>query len=275
LSRYRRQENLLARWSDYWAANVMDKEIEQAARLLTQAKYAIALTGAGISTPSGIPDFRSFGSGLWEQVDPFEVATIHAFRQRPQAFYDWVRPLVKVVMDAEPNAAHLALAELGEQGIIKQVITQNIDGLHQRARSEAVIEVHGHLRQATCIRCYTSVPAEPLICDFVETRALPRCTACNGVMKPDVILFGEQLPAHALIAAQQAARKSDVMIVAGSSLEVAPAGDLPLLAKQRGSKLIFVNLGPTHLDDSADVIIRADVVDALPRIVHSVRAGTR
>jgi NAD-dependent deacetylase len=253
----------------------MDKQIDQASRLLMQAQYATALTGAGISTPSGIPDFRSFGSGLWERVDPFEVATIHAFRQRPQAFYDWVRPLVKVVMDAEPNAAHLALAELGEKGIVKEVITQNIDGLHQRARSDAVIEVHGHLRQATCIRCYETVPAKPLISGFVETHALPRCTSCNGVMKPDVILVGEQLPAHALIAAQQAARKSDVMIVAGSSLEAAPAGDLPLLAKQRGGKLIFVNLGPTHLDESADVIIRADVVDVLPMIADVVRAGTR
>jgi NAD-dependent deacetylase len=253
----------------------MEKEIEKAVHLLMQANYATALTGAGISTPSGIPDFRSVGSGMWERVDPFEVATIYAFRKRPQAFYDWVHPLVRVVMDAEPNAAHIALSELGSMGIVKEVITQNIDGLHQRAQSEAVIEVHGHLRQATCIRCYATVPAETIISDFLETRALPNCQECNGVMKPDVILVGEQLPAHALIAAQQAARKSDVMIVAGSSLEAAPAGDLPLLAKQRGSKLIFVNLGETHLDNNADVIIRADVVDALPLIAEAVREGTR
>lgn len=251
----------------------MDDEIGRAARILRQASYATALTGAGISTPSGIPDFRSLGSGLWELVDPLEVATIYAFRQCPEAFYEWVRPLVHLVVTAEPNPAHFALAELGELGIVKEIITQNIDGLHQRARSKTVIEVHGHLRQATCIRCYAAIPAEPLIHAFMESGDIPRCKECDGIMKPDVILVGEQLPAHSLIAAQQAARKSDVMIVAGSSLEAAPAGDIPLLTKQRGGKLLFVNLGPTHLDKMADVIIRADVVDALPRLVRAVRAG--
>jgi NAD-dependent deacetylase len=250
----------------------IDEGIEQAAKILKRANYATALTGAGISTPSGIPDFRSRGSGLWDLVDPLEVATIFAFRQRPQAFYDWIRPLVRLAAKAEPNRAHFALAELEEMGVLREVITQNVDGLQQRARSKKVIEVHGHLRQATCIRCYVTVPAESLIQAFLQTGDIPRCGECNGVMKPNVILVGEQLPAGALIAAQQAARKSDVMIVAGSSLEAAPAGDIPVLTKQHRGKLVFINLGPTHLDEMADVMIRADVVDALPRLVEAVRA---
>jgi NAD-dependent deacetylase len=249
----------------------IEDKMERAASILKQARYVIALTGAGISTPSGIPDFRSLGSGLWESVDPFEVATIFAFRQNPQKFYDWVRPLVHTLLNAVPNPAHVALAELGEIGVLKTIITQNIDGLHQRARSPAVIEVHGHLRRATCIRCYATAPAEPLICAFMDGGDIPRCERCNGVMKPDIILFGEQLPQQALIAAQQEARKSDVMIVAGSSLQVAPAGDLPLLTKRGGGRLIIINLGPTHLDDAADVVIKVDVAEALPRLTRAVR----
>jgi NAD-dependent deacetylase len=178
--------------------------------------------------------------------------------------------MLDTMLNAEPNPAHIALAQLEEMGILKAVITQNIDGLHQRANSKVVYEVHGHLRQATCIRCYAKWPAEPLIRDFMESGVIPRCEKCNGVIKPDVILFGEQLPIQTLIASQQAAKKSDVMIVAGSSLQVAPAGDIPLLTKEHGGKLIFVNLGPTHLDQVADIVIRADVADALPRLVHAV-----
>jgi NAD-dependent deacetylase len=251
----------------------IEDKIEQVVGILRRARYVTALTGAGHSTPSGIPDFRSPGSGIWELVDPLEVASIFAFCRAPQAFYDWARPLVHTILNAEPNPAHIALAQLEEMGVLKAIITQNIDGLHQRAGSQVVHEVHGHLRQATCTRCYATVSAEPLIHAFMESDDIPRCPKCNGVMKPDVILFGEQLPAKALIAAQQAARQSDVMIVAGSSLEVVPAGDMPMLTYKRGGRLIFINLGPTRLDDLADVVIRADVADALPRLVCAFEAA--
>ncbi len=250
-----------------------EEEIGQAAGILKRARYVTALTGAGISTPSGIPDFRSHGSGLWESVDPFAVASIFAFRQDPQAFYDWVRPFVRTVINAEPNPAHFALAELEEMGLLKAIVTQNIDGLHQRANSSVVYEVHGHLRRATCIRCYASAPAEPLIRAFMEGGRAPRCEQCNGIMKPDIILYGEQLPAKAMIAAQQAIRKSDVMIVVGSSLEVAPAGELPMLIKRHDGKLIIVNLGSTFMDAVADVLVRANVAEALPRLVEAVRSS--
>lgn len=250
----------------------IEEQIEQAAAILKGAHYVTALTGAGHSTPSGIPDFRSPESGVWQSVDPFQVASIFAFRQQPQSFYDWVRPMLHTILNAKPNPAHEALAQLEEMGILKAVITQNIDGLHQRAGSQVVYEVHGHLRQATCVRCYSKVQAEPLIHDFMESGEIPRCEKCQGVIKPDVILFGEQLPVQELIAAQQVARKSDVMIVAGSSLQVAPAGDIPLLTQQQGGKLIFVNFGSTHLDDLAEVVIRADVANVLPRLVRAVRS---
>jgi len=217
----------------------IDENVERAAGLLMQANFATALTGAGISTPSGIPDFRSLGSGLWEFTDPFQVATIYAFRQQPQAFYKWVRPLVRTVVNAEPNPAHYALAELGKMGIVGAVITQNIDGLHQRAESEAVYEIHGHLRQATCIRCYASVAAGPLVQAFIEHGEIPRCDACDGVMKPDIILLGEQLPARVVVAAQQAARRSDVMIVAGTSLEVVTRYINCMLKKRNAIRPVF------------------------------------
>ena len=243
----------------------LDTLITRAAELLGQAHYAVVMTGAGQSTPSGIPDFRSPGSGLWAQVDPMEVASIFAFRQNPQAFYDWMRPLVRVMLEAQPNPAHRALARMEATGLIKAVITQNIDGLHQKAGSQRVHEVHGHMRTATCVRCYREVPADSLIEKFLEGGEVPHCS-CGGVMKPNVILFGEQLPLQVLTAAQQDVQACDLMIVAGSSLEVEPAASLPLMAVGHGARLIIVNFQPTYLDDRADVVIHADVAEVLPRI---------
>jgi NAD-dependent deacetylase len=245
--------------------------IQQAVALLRQSRHAIALTGAGISTPSGIPDFRSPDSGVWHHTNPLEVATIYAFRQRPQAFYDWIRPLAKLTLSAEPNAAHLALAEMEASGLLKCVITQNIDMLHTRAGSQTIYEVHGHLRQATCLHCYQVYEASPIISEFIENGIAPLCTGCGGVLKPNVILFGEQLPVRILQQAQGEAKRCDVMLVAGSSLEVAPAGDLPLLAKKHGARLIFVNYEETPLDPLADVCIHADVVDVLPELAAAFR----
>lgn len=243
----------------------LDKLINRAAELLRQADSAVALTGAGHSTPSGIPDFRSPESGLWTQVDPLAVASLFAFRLRPQGFYDWIRPLARVMLEAQPNPGHHALAQLEKAGLLRSVITQNIDGLHQRAGSLRVHEVHGHMREATCIHCYRVVPAESLIEEFLAEGQVPRCT-CGGVMKPNVILFGEQLPLNALTAARQDTRACDLMLVIGSSLTVEPVSDLPLMALGHGAKLIIVNYQPTHLDERADVLIHADLADAMPRI---------
>ena len=244
----------------------------EAARLLRESRLSVALTGAGISTPSGIPDFRSPGSGLWEDVDPMQVASLRGFREDPQAFYDWIRPLARLMMNAAPNPAHLALAELEARGHLHAVITQNIDLLHRRAGSITVLEVHGHIRQATCLRCYQAQPAEPHLTRFVEDGCLPRCPNCGGVLKPDVVLFGEELPAVVLAEAQRLARRCDLMIVAGLSLEVWPASDLPALARAAGARLAIVNLEPTPLDGEADIVIRADVAEVLPAILAEVLA---
>jgi NAD-dependent deacetylase len=239
--------------------------VERAQELLLSARHAVALTGAGISTPSGIPDFRSPASGLWQHADPMQVASLFAFQQRPQDFYDWIHPLAEVTLAARPNAAHYALAQMESHGPLRAVITQNIDMLHSKAGSERIIEIHGHLREMTCLRCYEIVPATAIFQQFLVTGEVPRCH-CGGVLKPNVILFGEQLPVRAMQASKRETIQSDLMLVAGSSLEVAPAGDLPLLARQTGARLIIVNLEPTHVDEMADVVIRADVVEILPRL---------
>ncbi len=244
--------------------------IQSAARLIREANYAVALTGAGISTPSGIPDFRTPNTGLWETANPVEVASIFGFKRQPQAFYRWIRPLARTMLLAQPNPAHYALARLEQAGYIKSVITQNIDMLHTKAGSREVYEVHGQLRQVTCIQCFRIYDAGPIITTFLEDGQVPRCPACGGVLKPNVILFGEQLPVRELFASQQAARRCDVMLVAGSSLEVSPAGDLPLLAHRGGAHLIIVNREPTHVDALADVISREDVAEVLPQIAAVV-----
>lgn len=244
-----------------------DQQIQDAAHLLRPARSGVAFTGAGISTPSGIPDFRSPHSGLWANADPLAVASIFTFRHNPQAFYNWIYPIAEITTHALPNPAHQALAALESQGRLKAVITQNIDMLHTRAGSQTIYELHGHLREATCVNCFKVFPAEPIIRKFLEDRQVPYCPHCGGVIKPNVILFGEQLPAQTLLAAQDAARKCDLMIVIGSSLEVAPASEIPMLALRRGAKLIIVNLEPTHLDPMAAVVIHADAAEILPRVL--------
>jgi NAD-dependent deacetylase len=244
----------------------LNSQIAEAIDILRQSRHAVALTGAGISTPSGIPDFRSRGSGLWEKHDPVEVASITAFKQRPENFYRWLRPFLNTIITAKPNPAHHALTQLEAHGPLKAIITQNIDTLHKRAGSQNVLEVHGHLREATCLRCYDIYQTESILEDFFAADAVPQCPSCGGVLKPNVILFGELLPVSVLNKAKQQVRSCDVMLAIGSSLEVAPVGDLPLLAKQAGAYLIFINLIETHLDPLAEVVIHADVADILPQL---------
>jgi NAD-dependent deacetylase len=242
------------------------ESVRKAANLLRAAKKAIALTGAGHSTPSGIPDFRSPESGMWEKVNPMEVATIYNFVQKPEAFYNWIRPMAKTMREAKPNPAHVALAQMEAAGYLKAIITQNIDMLHTRAGSREVYEVHGNMREATCIQCYKEYEAEPYIDRLIESGEVPRCPACGGTLKPNVILFGEQLPARVLLAAERAARTCDVMLIAGSSLVVTPAAELPQLALSGGARLILVNYEATYVDRQADVVIHDDVAKVLPLV---------
>lgn len=242
----------------------------QAADILNHSSYAVALTGAGISTPSGIPDFRSPTSGLWAHNEPAVVASLYGFRLKPEAFFAWIRPLVRTIRHAEPNPAHIALARMEEMGIVKTVITQNIDILHTRAGSKHVLEVHGHMREATCGACFRIWPTEIFLETFIETGEVPHCPDCGGVLKPNVILFGEQLPMKTLREAEQAAHRCDVMLVVGSSLEVAPAADLPRTALAHGAKLILINYEPTYVDGSASVVIHDDAAFVLPRLLDQL-----
>lgn len=247
----------------------LEEKIERAAQLIRRSHHMVAFTGAGHSTPSGIPDFRSPHSGLWEKHNPMLVASIWAFRLNPKTFYDWIRPMADTLLNASPNPAHVALAKLEELGYLRTVITQNIDNLHQRAGSRRVLELHGHLREATCVRCYKKVPAEPTVERTIRKGKVPHCK-CGGVLKPDVILFGEQLPIRVLNQAMDEARNCDLILVAGSSLEVTPAADIPFLAVDCGAKSIIVNLQPTTFDPGADVVIHGDVAEVLPRFVQAV-----
>lgn len=246
------------------------RSIRQVAELICASQRAVALTGAGISTPSGIPDFRSPDSGLWHQVDPFEVASLTAFRYHPQRFFEWMRPLAIQLHQAQPNPAHYGLAQLEQSGYLKAIITQNIDGLHQRAGSKNVLEVHGSLESLSCVGCFRQVAAQGFIQPYLEHGQIPQCPHCGSVLKPDIILFGEQLPIRTWLKAQEWSKTCDLMLVVGSSLEVLPAAGLPMRAVENGARLVIINRMETYIDVRADVILHEDVAEVIPRIVEEV-----
>jgi len=213
------------------------------AQLLRERQPCVVLTGAGISTESGIPDFRS-PNGIWAQYDPMEYATIDAFRRDPEKVWEFYALRLGVLAEAEPNAGHLALAELERRGLVRAIVTQNIDGLHQRAGSQDVIEVHGSIRRATCLACGTETALE-----------LPaqRCPRCGTIMKPGVVMFGELLPEAAMQRATELARAAGLLLVVGSALEVYPVAGLPEETLSSGGALAIVNRGPTAYDERAEL----------------------
>ena len=220
--------------------------VDRLVEALLQARYCVVLTGAGISTDSGIPDFRSPGVGLWERVDPMEAMSAEAFWRDPEAFYrlaieTWLPPL----LEARPNVSHRVLAELERRGMVRAVITQNIDGLHTAAGSRRVLEVHGHVRTARCTRCGRLYPLPELVARLRHQQQGPYC-ACGGALKPSVVLFGDPMPPAFEEAMAEAAR-ADLMVVVGSSLVVDPANALPALAE----RVIINNLEPTWVDRRA------------------------
>lgn len=219
--------------------------------LLAQHRGAVVLTGAGASTESGIPDFRSPGTGLWNHVDPMEYLSTDALFGRPEMFWKYFSTVFGPVLDAAPNAGHIALAKLEAAGYINAVITQNIDGLHQKAGSRVVLEVHGHLRTARCLKCGRSCPLAGAFSQLT-TRPVPRCPECGGTLRPDTVLFGDPMP-PAYYEAEQLAARAELMIVIGSSLTVWPASDLAF----RTPHLAIINQEPTPADARADVVVQA------------------
>jgi len=236
------------------------------AQLLREAGPAVVLTGAGISVPSGIPDFRTPMTGLWANVDPMEVAHIDVWRRDPERFWAFYGQRFALLDGKEPNGAHHAIAELERRGLVAGVITQNIDGLHAAAGSDP-IEVHGSIRTASCLACGNAYSLE-------ETRArgaLPRCD-CGAVLKPDVVLFGEFLPEKAMLRANALASTAGLLIAVGSSLEVWPVAELPADTLRAGGKLAIVTKGPTPYDREAAVKLSGDVVEELEAVLSALDA---
>jgi NAD-dependent deacetylase len=221
--------------------------VEALATILQERQPCVVLTGAGISTESGIPDFRS-RTGIWAEYDPMEYATINAFRRDPQKVWEFYALRLEILARAEPNDGHRALAELERRGLVEAVVTQNFDGLHQRAGSQNVIEVHGSIRTASCLECG-------------EQRALaeagPRCSKCGSLLKPDVVMFGELLPADAMERASELARSAGLLLVVGSTLEVYPVAGLPDETLAAGGALAIVNRGRTPYDGRATLKVDA------------------
>jgi len=244
--------------------------VEQVAGLLRDSERAIVLTGAGISVPSGIPDFRSPGTGLWENVDPMEVAHIDAWRRDPDRFWSFYAQRFASLVDRAPNEAHLAVAELERRGLVRAVITQNIDRLHRLAGTERLIEVHGSIDQSVCMECGGKLPINRVLELLAEDDGAPLCPACIAPLKPDVVLFGELLPGRALAEAQQLAMDADVMLCVGSSLEVYPVAGLPAITHGGGGRLVLVTQGPTPYDEDAEVKLDGDVVTALRAVLAAL-----
>jgi NAD-dependent deacetylase len=246
------------------------QNINLAANLIKESHRTVALTGAGISTHSGIPDFRSPGTGLWTYAEPMEVASLSAFRHDPEQFYKWFHPLATLMVNAKPNPAHLALTDLQAVGYISTIITQNIDGLHTRAGSRNVLEVHGTLDSLTCTNCYLQVPSSSILDEFIKDSSIPHCQLCGSILKPDVMLYEEQLPFKTWTKAEEACRNCELLLIVGTSLEVMPSAKLPIQAIDNGAHLIILNNADTFMDVRAEVVIRADVTEILPQIVYEV-----
>jgi NAD-dependent deacetylase len=244
--------------------------VVELANLIRRRQPCVVLTGAGVSTESGIPDFRS-PTGLWAQFDPFEYGSIEAFRRDPLKVWSFYKPRVAMLTEAEPNAAHFALAELERLGFVEAVVTQNIDLLHKRAGSREVVEVHGSIRAATCPGCGERYPLERVL-ELLADADAPVCPACGAVLKPDVVFFGELLPTEPIERAFGLARRARLLLVVGSALEVHPVAGLPLETLGTGGELAIVNRGPTAFDRQASLRIEESAAEALPALVEALRS---
>ena len=229
----------------------------------------VALTGAGISVPSGIPDFRSPGTGLWEKVDPMEVAHIDVFRRDPERFWRFYGDRFATLREKQPNGAHAALVSLEERGVLDAVITQNIDMLHRRAGTRELIEVHGSIATSSCLDCGASFTLDDARSRLAADGGAPRCD-CGQPLKPDVVLFGEMLPPGAMERAAELAVGADLLLCVGSSLEVHPVAGLPEVTLRAGGQVALVTQGPTPFDTAAAVKLDGDVVDELRALVAAL-----
>jgi NAD-dependent deacetylase len=244
----------------------MKELIERGTELIRAARTIVAFTGAGVSAESGIPTYRGVG-GLWKSYDPSKYANIDYFLEDPSYYWNFFKDIrYRALIESKPNPAHLAIAELESGGKLSTVITQNIDGLHQEAGSTNVIELHGNTKEIGCLDCGANYGYLEIF-EKVKEEIPPTCSACSGRLKPRVVFFGEQLPPGAVETAGEAVSTCDLILVVGSTLEVYPAASLPILAKQKGAKVIIVNLGQTALDEIADLRLDAKAGEVLPLLI--------
>lgn len=241
------------------------EQTEKAAETIAASKSTGALTGAGISVESGIPDFRS-ADGLWSVYDPSEYATISAFIQNPEKVWKMLKAMDELIAKTKPNKAHLGLGELEQMGLLDFIITQNVDNLHQAGGSKNVIEYHGNSSNLTCLQC-----GEKYSADEKRDQYPPRCQ-CSRILKPDVVMFGEAIPPEALNGSFKLASSVEVLMVVGTSAVVSPANAIPDIAKQNGAKIIEINMEKTHLTHTiTDIFIEGKAGEVIPGIVENVR----
>jgi NAD-dependent deacetylase len=246
--------------------------VERLAELIAEAGSVVALTGAGISVPSGIPDFRTPRTGLWENVDPMEVAHIDAFHEDPVRFWSFYGERFASLREKQPNGAHRALAAMSSAGLLDAVITQNIDMLHRRAGGAGeLIEVHGSIASCSCLSCPGEVPLEEARRRIeASDDGVPRCASCRSPLKPDVVLFGELLDPQALDRARSLCEGASLLLCIGSSLEVHPVATLPRLTHSAGGSVAILTQGPTPLDELAEVRLYGDVVEELQALTGAL-----
>ena len=244
---------------------------ERLAALIRERQPCVVLTGAGVSTESGIPDFRS-PSGIWAEFDPLEYASLEAFAADPRKVWRFYAPRLAMLSHAEPNVAHNALAELERRGLVKAVVTQNIDLLHERAGSRDVVEVHGSIRTSSCPRCRRRYELRDVVALVEEGGGAPRCPGCAAVLKPDVVFFGEVLPEAAIDRAFELAAQARLLLVVGSALEVYPVAGLPLETQRAGGSVAIVNLGPTAFDARADLRVDGAAGEVLAAVAAALDA---
>jgi NAD-dependent deacetylase len=246
--------------------------LSHAAKILARSRFAIAFTGAGISAESGVPTFRGF-NGLWKRYRPEELATPEAFKRDPHLVWEFYRWRMRRILDAKPNPAHYALAELERMGLLRAVITQNVDDLHREAGTRNLIDLHGNIFRVRCTSCdyRENLKESGRVYEFVDSKDLPRCPRCGSLLRPDVVWFGEALPRDALEEAFRLAGKADTVIVVGTSGVVYPAAYIPYIVKEHGGRVIEVNVERSGITPIADVFLRGKAGEVLPKLVELVR----
>ncbi len=251
----------------------MDRLYRDAAETIKYSKNLIALTGAGISVESGIPDFRSPG-GIWERFDPQIYASIESFNKMPGKVWEMLFEMMDLIISAEPNPAHMALAWLEKKGYLRSVITQNVDNLHQAAGSSNVIEYHGNSSMLICVHCHRDYESD-LFREEIKIREIPRCSECDRILKPSVVFFGEMIPQRALMESQFLADSADALLVVGTSAIIYPAASIPVVAKNSGAKIVEFNLEETNYTETiTDIFIAGPAGETLPRVVDALRELT-